>query len=156
MLDSLNAKKGEKLCEKRMALTAELEPCRYGSEHAWFRGIADLLIIDEEDELAWVIDYKTSKSARYADEGQLELMSLAVFAHYPEVKIVRAGLLFVVSEELVKARYTVDDEESLWAKWIDHHRDMELAFENDVWNAKPNGLCKAWCPVVECPHNGRN
>jgi hypothetical protein len=83
-------------------------------------------------------------------------MSLAVFAHYPEVKTVRAGLLFVVSEDLVRDRYTVDDEESLWAKWIDHHRDMELAFENDVWNAKPSGLCKGWCPVVECSHNERN
>tara|TARA_A100001515_G_scaffold24373_2_gene18761 strand:+ start:87 stop:758 length:672 start_codon:yes stop_codon:yes gene_type:complete len=156
MLDALDAKKGEKLCEIRMGLTRELKPCRFGAKDVWFRGIADLLILNEEDELAWVIDYKTSKSARYADKGQLELMSLAVFAHYPEVKTVRAGLLFVISEDLIKDRYTVDDEESLWAKWIDYYRDMELAFENDVWNAKPSGLCKAWCPVLECPHNGKN
>ena len=156
MLDALNAKKGEKVCEKRMALTDQFQPCRYGSEHAWFRGIADLLIINNEDKLAWVIDYKTSKSARYADKGQLELMALAVFAHYPLIETVRAGLLFVVSEDLIKDRYTLEDETMLWDKWMDSYDSMKAAFDNDVWNPKPSGLCKQWCPVLECPHNGRN
>lgn len=62
-----------------MGLTENLEPCDFFSDEVWWRGIADLVIIDEEEDLAWVIDYKTGKSARYADKGQLELMALAIF-----------------------------------------------------------------------------
>ena len=156
MLDALNAKKGEKLCEIKMGLTENLEPCSFYDSDVWFRGIADLLILNKEDKLAWVIDYKTGKSARYADKGQLELMALSAFKHYPEVETVRAGLLFVVSEDLIRDRYALEDETALWDKWMNNYDNMQSAFDNDVWNPKPNGLCKKWCQVVECPHNGRN
>ena len=126
------------------------------SDRSWFRGIADLLILNNDKTLAWVIDYKTGKSAKYADKGQLELMALATFKHYPEVETVRAGLLFVVSNDLIKDNYTIEQEETMWTKWLSKYSDMETAFENDTWNPNPSGLCKAWCPVLECPHNGRN
>ena len=83
-------------------------------------------------------------------------MALATFKHFPVVNTVRAGLLFVVSEELIRDSYTSDDENGLWQKWSDRFEDMEAAYDNDVWNPKPSGLCRQWCQVVECPHNGRN
>jgi len=122
----------------------------------WFRGIADLVILDEENELAWVIDYKTGKNARYADKGQLELMALAAFKHFPNITEVRGGLMFVVSNELVKDTYTLAGQGDLWGKWLGDYTSMESAFENDTWNANPSGLCKAHCVVLECPHNGRS
>ncbi len=155
-LDALNAKEGDKLCEIKMGLTEDLEACSFWSRNVWFRGIADLLILNNDKKLAWVIDYKTGKSAKYADKGQLELMALATFKHYPEVETVRAGLLFVVSNDLIKDNYTIEQEETMWTKWLSKYSDMETAFENDTWNPNPSGLCKAWCPVLECPHNGRN
>ena len=155
-LDALMAKRGEKLCEIKMGLTEDLEACSFWSRNVWFRGIADLLILNNDKKLAWVIDYKTGKSAKYADKGQLELMALATFKHYPEVETVRAGLLFVVSNDLIKDNYTIEQEETMWTKWLSKYSDMETAFENDTWNPNPSGLCKAWCPVLECPHNGRN
>ena len=155
-LDALNAKEGAKLCEIKMGLTEDLEACSFWSRNVWFRGIADLLILNNDKKLAWVIDYKTGKAAKYADKGQLELMALATFKHYPEVETVRAGLLFVVSNDLIKDNYTIEQEETMWTKWLSKYSDMETAFENDTWNPNPSGLCKAWCPVLECPHNGRN
>mgnify|MGYP003641529264 CR=1 FL=1 len=92
-LDSLIAIKGEKLCEFKMGLTASLEPCEFDADDVWWRGIADLVILDTDNHLAWIIDYKTGKSTRYADKGQLELMALAVFKHFPVVETVKAGLL---------------------------------------------------------------
>ena len=32
----------------------------------------------------------------------------------------------------------------------------ETAYETGVFNPKKNFTCKAWCPVSECSHNGRN
>ena len=145
-LDALLDKRGVKLCEKRMGIT----------EDVWFRGIADLLIIDVLGEIAWVIDYKTSKSSKYADKGQLELMALAVFAHYPEVKTVRAGLIFVLVNDLVKHTYEEQDRADLWGKWIAKYNGLHAAAEADTWNARPNGLCRKHCRVIECVHNGAN
>ena len=64
-------------------------------------------------------------------------------------------LLFVVSNDLTD-RYTIEEEEKLWTKWLGKYSDMETAFDNDTWNPNPSGLCKVRCPVLECPHNGKN
>ena len=130
-LDSLLAIEGEKLCEFRMGLTEELEPCDFFAEDVWWRGIADLIILDTEKHRAWVVDYKTGKSARYADKGQLELMALAVFKHFPVVEQIKAGLLFVVCTELVKEQYSQGDQTFLWDKWMGKFEQMKTAFEAD-------------------------
>ena len=153
-LDSLMGMKGTKHCELKFALTESLNPCEFMSKDVWWRGIADLLILN--GDRATVIDYKTGSSARYADTGQLELMALAVFKHYPEVQSVRAGLLFVVANAFPKAAYQRADEGKMWEKWLKEYSRMQSAYTNDVWNPKPSGLCKRHCPVLECPHNGRN
>ena len=154
VLDNLIAISGDKLCELGMGLTENLEPCEPDADDAWFRGYADLVILDKSKRLAWVLDYKTGKSSKYADKGQLELMALAVFKHFTEVDTVRAGLLFVRCNALIKDSYTRDQESELWEKWLTKYARMEKAYASDVWNTNPSGLCKRHCPVVECPHNG--
>ena len=155
-LDALASKKGEKLCEYKMGLTENLEPCGFFDTDVWWRGIADLVILDTDNHLAWVIDYKTGKSTRYADKSQLELMALGIFKHFPVVKTVKAGLLFVVCNELIKESYVQQDQTILWDKWMSSFTRMDTALQTDVWNANPSGLCKNHCPVIDCVHNGRN
>ena len=154
-LDALRRKKGDKLCEYRMGLTEDLEPCGFYEDSVWWRGIADLIILNQDQGLAYVVDYKTGKSSRYADKGQLELMAMATFKHFPNVGTVRAGLLFVVCEDLVRSTYEQYEADTLWDKWMDNFQTMETAYKVDVWNPKPSGLCRQWCQVMECPHNGR-
>ena len=153
-LTSLKNKPGKKLCEYKLGLTEDLEPCGFFDENVWFRGIADLIILD--GDTAWVVDYKTGKSARYADKGQLELMALATFKHFPEVKKVKAGLLFVIAKALIKDSYDSTAAPILWKKWLADYARMEKALETDTWNARPSGLCRQHCAVLDCPHNGRN
>lgn len=76
-LDALSSKPGRKLCEQKMALDIDLKPCGWKSEQVWVRGIADLLIIDDENLTAWVVDYKTGNN-KYPDREQLKLMALMV------------------------------------------------------------------------------
>lgn len=153
-LDRLKAMPGEKLCEYEMGLTENLEPCGFKDSGVWWRGIADLIIL--RDDLAFVLDYKTGKSAKYADKGQLELMALAVFKHFPQVKRVKAGLLFVIANAFPKAEYTREQESEMWQKWLTDHGKMKAAYETNVWNPRTSGLCKKHCVVLSCPHNGRS
>ena len=155
-LDSLKRIPGEKRCEYKMGLTANLEPCEFHDPNVWFRGIADLLIINAETSEARVVDYKTGKSAKYADVGQLELMALAVFKYFPFITKVKAGLLFVVANNLVRRNYERSQSPVLWQKWIRDHERMKTAHTHNVWNPHPSGLCRQHCVVLSCPHNGRN
>ena len=153
-LDKLNLIKGEKLCEYRMGLTSNLEPCGFFDQDVWWRGVADLIIIN--GDRAYVIDYKTGKSAKYADTKQLELLSCALFKHFPEVKKVKGGLLFVVANDLVKENFEVDNEGVYWTKWLEDTQRLEAAIQNNVWNKKPNFSCRSWCSITDCEHNGKN
>ena len=153
-LDKLKAMPGEKFCEYEMGLTEGLEPCAINAPNVWWRGIADLAIINGSS--AKVIDYKAGKSAKYADKDQLELMALAVFKHFPDVTKVDAALLFVVAKAFIKGRYNRDDAPALWAAWLQRYNRIPAAKANGVWNPKTSGLCKAHCVVLSCLHNGRN
>jgi hypothetical protein len=144
---------GKQLCEYRLGLTRNLEPCEFFGEGVWWRGIPDFLAIDGDK--ATLLDYKTGKSAKYADTKQLELLALAIFKHFPEVNQIKAGLLFVVAKDFVKAKYNRFDHERTWVKWLAETSRLEQALELNVWNPKPNFSCKSWCIVTDCIHNGR-
>jgi hypothetical protein len=144
---------GKKLAEYKMGLTQNLEPCGFFDKEVWYRGVGDLIIID--GTVAHVIDYKTGKSSQYADTKQLELMSLAIFKHFPEVERIRAGLVFVVCEDFVQANYQKKDEDKFWLRWIGETDRLASAYEADVWNPKPNFTCKKFCSVLSCEHNGK-
>ena len=153
-LEALKAKPGEKHCELKMGLTEDLQPCGFYDKNVWFRGIVDLAIINGEK--AFIVDYKTGKSAKYADTGQLQLMALSLFAHFPEVKRAKGGLLFVIADKFVGADFNASDHNVLWSPWIKKYAQLQKAHETNVWNPVPSGLCRKHCPVVECPHNGQH
>ena len=153
-LDWLKALPGEKHCEYKMALTKDFEPVAFFHDQAWLRTVADLLVVNGDK--AYILDYKTGKSAKYADTGQLELMALTVFKFFPEVKQIKAGLLFVLANAFVKDKFSRQDEPKLWEKWLVEYKKMQAAYIHDRWNPKQSGLCKKHCAVLECPHNGRN
>ncbi|NBS24459.1 MAG: PD-(D/E)XK nuclease family protein [Altererythrobacter sp.] len=153
-LDVLKALPGEKFCEYEMGLTKDLQPCAFRAKDVWFRGIADLLVID--GDRARIVDYKTGKSSRYADTKQLELLSLLVFKHFPHVTSVKAGLVFVVAKDLVRAEYAAEKQDAVWQKWLPEVTRLDQAYSTGVWNPRANFTCRNYCAVKDCEHNGAN
>jgi CRISPR/Cas system-associated exonuclease Cas4 (RecB family) len=153
-IDTLIGFPGEKLYEHKMGLTRELEPCDFMAGHVWWRGIADFLAVSDDGN-AILVDYKTGKSARYADTAQLELLALAIFAHFPIVDTVRAGLLFVVSKEFIEIELNRAHQQELWEKWVKETDRLDKCFEYGTWNPNPNFTCRKFCPILDCEHNGR-
>lgn len=154
-LDALNVIPGRKFCEHEMGVTADLKPCGFKDPQAWARGIADLLIVDDDALTAWVCDYK-SGGDKYPDTDQLTLMALLVFANYPHIRRVKSSLLFVVKNTMVRHNTTLSDKDVLWQKYRERAASLIRAAETDKWEPKPNGLCRKWCPVESCLHNGRS
>lgn len=151
VLDELIAIKGDKYCEHEMAVDRNKQPCDFNDENRWVRGIADLLIVDEED--AYIVDYKTG-SNKYPDTKQLRLMALMTFAHFPKVKNIKAGLLFIMHDTFITEEYNRDQIEESWKHFEVPLARLDNSYQTDVWQANPTPLCK-WCPVDTCQfHKG--
>jgi hypothetical protein len=152
VLEQLNSIPGEKLCEVKLGLTKDLEACDFSAKNVWWHGIADLVVINEEKQLAHSVDYKTSKSARYADVKQLDLVAAGLFAKFPKINRVKSALVFVVSKEFVKAEH----HREMMLKYVEKpSRDVariEAALENGVWNPVEGPLCR-FCAVKQCEYN---
>ena len=147
-LDALKKKPGRKLAEQKMALDEDLCPVGWFDKKVWVRGIADLLILDDDNLTAWVVDYKTGNN-KYPDREQLVLMSLMVFRHYPHIREVKSALLFVVKEDMVKHSMSIDEAEAQWWKYRERVGRIAASMEADVWNPTRTPLC-GWCPVKSC------
>lgn len=154
VLEALMSKPGRKLPEHEMALTDNLRPCEFNSSDVWVRGIADLLIIDDDNLTAWVVDYKTGNN-KYPDTDQLALMSLMVFAHFPHIRQVNSALLFVVKESMVKYKMSVDEVAANWQRYRERVAKLAACFDHNVWNPTQTPLCN-WCPVKGCEFNPRH
>lgn len=152
ILETLKALPGEKHCELKMGLTEDLKPTGFLSKDTWWRGIADLVVINRDKGVAHSVDYKTSKSARFADTKQLDLVATGLFAKYPEVKRVKSALIFVVSKEFVRAEHHAEMVPKYMEKPRQDVARIEAALDNGVWNPKESALCK-FCPVKQCEYN---
>ena len=154
ILTPLAAMPGRKFPELEMALTQQLEPCEFKSDEYWVRGIADLVIVDDDNLTARVFDYK-SGSDRYPDTDQLMLMALMIFKHFPHVRSITGGLLFVMKNSVQKFKVHRDKEAELWWKWRERVAKLDAALYHGNWQTKSSGLCKKYCPCVGCEYNGR-
>jgi hypothetical protein len=151
-LDALKNIEGEKLCEVKLGLTKDLEACDFSAPNVWWHGIADLVIINRSKGVAHSVDYKTSKSARYADVKQLDIVACGLFAKFPEVQRVRSGLIFVVSKEFVRAEHHKEMMTKYLEKPTQDVARIEAAVKNGVWNPISGPLCK-FCAVKSCEYN---
>lgn len=150
ILAPLERIEGERFCELEMGLKKvgdEYVPCDFKDPEYWWRGIADLLIVGAD--IAYMVDYKTSKSAKYADLKQLDAMAACIFKMFPRVKRIKSALLFVVSNEFVHKEHNCDTDYLAQFNW-DLSR-LDKALETGVWNAVSGPLC-GWCPVLNCVH----
>ena len=154
VLDALIAKPGRKFAELEMALTEELNPVAFNSPNRWVRGIADLVIVNDDNYTARIIDYKTGND-KYPDRDQLILMSLMVFAHFPHIKHVKSALLFVVKNSMVTHEMGLEDIEPAWWQYRQRIAKLNASYAHDVWNPNRTPLC-GWCPVTNCEFHPRH
>jgi hypothetical protein len=153
-VDAMLKKSGRVLAEYEMALTKELQPCDWKAANVWVRGIADILIVDDENLTAWVGDWKTGNN-KYPDRDQLVLMSLMVFAHFPHIRKVNSALLFIVKNDMVKMSMTREEIHAHWWEYRERTARLEASYANNVWNPNQTPLC-GWCPVKTCEFNKKH
>jgi len=160
--------------ELDVAVTAEHTPTGFWDSDAWVRGKIDVIAVDSTYSKAMSGDWKTGKTK--PNSSQLTLSTLLCFDNWPTLEKVRT-VFFWLPEQDPRKRTTqklfirrdgdtlqTTDEKGkqvtlsfadAWEPFLDTIEQMKWSLQHDTWPAKPSGLCKAWCPVLSCPHNGR-
>lgn len=155
VVDAIKDIPGEKHCELKLGVKqtdAGYEPCDFFDKDVWWRGIGDVVVI--QDDVAFSLDYKTSKNAKYADLKQLDILAAALFTHFPQIKKVKSALAFVVSNEFIRKEHFAEMRDSYFATFQPELDRLAAAEETGVWNTNTGPLCK-FCPVTSCEHNRR-
>lgn len=149
MIDKIRAMPGEKYFEYQMTLTEKFIPTRWNDwDNAWVRGASDFLNVN--NDTAHYLDWKSGKFN--ATDEQIELASLLIFRHFPNVQRVVGGLIFYNKGKIHPHVVNRVDEGLLWNGWISRLRALERAVVQNEWPATPNPLC-GYCPYKACPHN---
>jgi RecB family exonuclease len=125
------------------------EPCDFFDKNVWWRGIADFVAVD--GWRVYSLDYKTGKTAKYADTKQLDLIAGALFIHFPDAMRIKSSLAYVVSDEWVPKVHVRTEKNEYLSVFDTQLNQLEEAEASGVWNAKSGPLC-GWCPVKSCEH----
>ena len=151
MMAKLASMGGETYSELKLALTKDYQASGYFDDRVWFRTVVDFCNV--KNDAATILDYKFGKPT--PDMTQLQLMSATVMHYMPVLKRVRARLLFVNHNKVEGAEFSPGDLASIWAGILPRVMKLQMAVETNDFPPTPNGLCKRWCGVTECPYHGR-
>jgi PD-(D/E)XK nuclease superfamily len=155
-VDRVLAGPGELFVEQKYGLDSNLSPMPYFAPNFWYRGIADIVRIDNPVALA--IDWKTGKPK----EGsiQLGLMALCIFQHFANVKVVRTDYVWLQEDPNSEAATTRkvwrrEDMPQFVSEVLPRVQKLEWAHKTMTFPPTPGGLCKRYCKVTSCPFHGK-
>ena len=137
--------------ERKFAITENFAPCEYFSRHVWFRGVADVLAV--MGPVAIALDWKTGKVLQ--DSQQLALTAACVFAHNPQVQRVRTEFVWIKDDCTTTEDFTREGMTAVWAGLWPRIARLHQAHVSGSYPVQPNALCRKYCAVLSCAHNGR-
>lgn len=153
VVDIIHNTTGDLYPEIKLAITADLKPCDFFSPQAWLRGICDLLIV--RDHMGAAFDWKTGKKKK--ESSQLDVMASLAFLHFPKIEYIHTAFVWLQEMDMTKVepRFVArEDVPELMEGFRSRVSDIEYSYEHNIWPERQSGLCKQWCPVKECVHNG--
>lgn len=159
VLDKIKEKSynGTKLStEQKITLTEKMRNSEWFARDAWCRSIIDVIL--ENNNQAFVADWKTGK--KKDESQQLKLFAAVLFTSKPWLESVTTSFIWLQEPEDSPSRYTIerftrDQLPELWNEFLPRVARMKAAYDIDSWPEKPSGLCRKWCPVETCLHNGK-
>lgn len=147
VVDLLLNKPGVRYFEHQMAIDVDHQPVDWNSPFAWFRGIADVLILN--DSKAVIVDWKTGKVKD--NPTQMILFALLVMDHFPEIEEVSTAFVWLAHNEVTSSTYCRKRKDQMWASVSPRIDALQKTLDLGVFGKTKSGLC-GWCPVESCEH----
>lgn len=148
MCKKIEAAPGELLVEHKVALTADLKPTTFFAKDVWVRGVFDVAIV--RDNFVRIGDWKTGK--RKKENEQLKLFAALAHAAFGGVRKIKTSFWWLPAAKADNEEFDAEAVPLIWQEFEPRVERMREAYEEDVWQKRPSGLCRGWCPVKDCEH----
>lgn len=137
--------------EVKLCVNNDFVSAAYMSKDGFFRAIVDVLI--KIGDQAILIDWKTGKDLK--ETKQLQRSAMTVLLCFPQVN--KATVVYVSSRghAPITRAYTRDNIMDLINEVKATAGRLVESYDANVWPPIKSGLCKMWCDVSQCKHNGR-
>lgn len=145
--------KVEELTETKLAINRDFQPVGYFDRDVWVRCVVDYGI--KNGSKALIVDWKTGKKSQ--DSDQLALMAGMMFAQAEELTQITSSFVWLKEpkgNQMDKLVFSRENTGEIWDRFLRRVEAFEEAFVKEDFPAKPNGLCRRFCPVTSCPYNG--
>lgn len=137
--------------ETKLAITKWNTPTTFFHKDAYLKCIVDAIVASPDGKIVIAFDWKTGK--KRDAQVQHDVIKRCIKVNYPNAeKIYTVFSYFFVGENDIqefKPNKQLPDLDDKVAK-------VESAYKKGEFPYNPNGLCKKWCDVLSCPHNGRS
>lgn len=135
------------ITELKLAMTAQGHMTGYFEKDSWFRGQADVSII--QSNKAYIRDWKTGNS-KYEDPFELECNALLLKAKYPELETIRGDYCYL-KEDRVGQSYDLSRFRATWDEINRLVKLIEADRTSGAFEKRKSGLC-GFCSVEDCEH----
>lgn len=155
VLNRAAARGGQILVERKAAVKKDHSPTDYGDKGGYLRGKIDITILYPHLRLAEVFDWKTNDKIKN-DVTQLKMYNGFALADYPDVDMVKSGYIWLKHNQPSPPEVTSREQlPDVWGVFDHKFARLRDAYVRGVFPERPNGLCKKFCDVLSCQHNGR-
>jgi hypothetical protein len=152
IVEQFRALKGQCRVENMLAVDKDFRPSGWRDwSNTWCRGIVDAMWL-RDDGVAVAVDWKTGK--RKPNSDQLALFALLIFAHHPEVRVVRSMFVWLKTAQKDREDFTRERIPELWQLFMTDLQRLDNCMTTDTWVPRTSGLCN-FCPVSTCAYQGK-
>jgi hypothetical protein len=149
-LDPLKKANGAAFGEQKLAINPLYEPTGFFDDDVYARAIVDYMKVSKD--IAVIVDWKFGK--RKDDFTQLQLFAAFVSVFLPQVNTFRVGFYWAKEKKYLWEIITRDEIMEVWNGILPRVHALETAIKTTDFPPTESGLCKKYCPVTTCPHNG--
>lgn len=151
IIQKFETTKGVTQPEYKLALNDTFQPVEFFARDAWVRAVGD--VVKVHGDVAFACDWKTGKFRQ--GDGQLKLQAAVMFATYPHVE--RVGIVYAWLKDQCTTTRVFERKEApiIWQEFLPRAKKMEKAIAAGEFPPNPTGLCREWCNVLSCEHNGK-
>lgn len=139
------------LTEQQFAIDTELKPISWFDKKVFWRSIADAIKMVGPIAVNW--DWKTGKPKE--EPMQLVTAAACIMAWFPDIQIIRNEFVWLEHGFATRVDVRRDQLPTIWASVMPEIKMYQEAVRTMTFPPKKNGLCKNYCDVVSCPHQGK-
>lgn len=134
--------------ETKLAVDKLGKPVKFLSKDAYQRCIVDAILTNADKSVVVCIDWKTGKHRD--TQTQHDFIKKCAYALFPNAKIIT---LFIYLFQGTSDRQEYDGR--VLTDLSDKMAALTGAHLTEQFPPNPSGLCRSWCDVMDCEHNGR-